>query len=311
MMEGYLLTARGERLELPVFESWHLKRTGGVPCDSFEGVCPWDRGAEPAFDGACRLLVEEGGARRFTGVLDEYELRWDGEGGSLSLSGRGLAALLLDNEAAGRDYQVATLEDILEEHVRPYGIPVGEMGALGAVTGFSVATGSSEWQVLYDFARYHNGVQPRFDVWGSLTVAPGERGRLVRVNDGTGVTGVRFRDKRYGVYSEILVQDLGSLRSQRVADEGFISQGGRCRRVYTMPGRSAYQAMRYSGQFQLDRAREERFRVELTVPGSWVCEPGDQVEVELTRPALRGTWRALETETILDRKGCRVKVTLG
>ena len=311
MMRGYLLTSRGERLDLPPFTSWRLRRTGGVPCDSFEGTCPWDRGTEAAFDSACRLVAEEGSARRFTGVLDEYELDWDGGGGRLTLSGRGLAALLLDNEAAGMDYQVATLEDILREHVRPYGVPVGEVGALAAVTGFSVATGSSEWQVLYDFARYHNGVQPRFDVWGSLTVAPGEPGRLVTVDDRTGVTAVQFRDKRYGVCSEILVQDRGSLGTQRVADEGFIAQGGKCRRVFTMPGKSAYQAMRYSGQFQLDRAREERFRVELTVPGSWFCEPGDRVSVSLSRPALRGTWRVLETEAVLDGKGCRVKVTLG
>lgn len=311
MMRGYLLTSRGERLDLPPFTSWRLRRTGGVPCDSFEGTCPWDRGTESAFDSACRLVAEEGSARRFTGVLDEYELDWDGGGGRLTLSGRGLAALLLDNEAAGMDYQVATLEDILREHVRPYGVPVGEVGSLAAVAGFSVATGSSEWQVLYDFARYHNGVQPRFDVWGSLTVAPGEPGRLVTVDDRTGVTAVRFRDKRYGVYSEILVQDRGSLGAQRVVDEGFIAQGGSCRRVFTMPGKSAYQAMRYSGQFQLDRAREERLRVELTVPGSWFCEPGDRVSVSLSRPALRGTWRTLETEAVLDGKGCRVKVTLG
>ncbi|MCI9263473.1 MAG: hypothetical protein HFF06_02755 [Oscillospiraceae bacterium] len=311
MMRGYLLNARGERLELPPFTSWRLRRTGGVPCDSFEGECPWDRGVEPAFDSACRLVAEEGAERRFTGVLDEYELSWDGGGGRLSLSGRGLAALLLDNQAAGRDYQVATLEDILREHVRPYGVPVGRVGNLAAVTGFSVAAGSSQWQVLYDFARYHNGVQPRFDVWGSLQVAPGEPGGLVRVDRRTGVTGVSFRDKRYGVYSEILVQDRGRLGSQRVAQEGFIAQGGQCRRVFTMPGKSAYQAMRYSGQFQLDRSQEERFRVELTVPGSYFCEPGDRVAVELDRPALRGTWRVLETEGILDGKGCRVKVTMG
>ena len=300
-----------ERLKLPPFVSWRLKRTGGVPCDSFEGVCPWDRGTETAFDSACRLIVEEKGTRRFTGVLDEYELAWGSGGGTLSLSGRGLAALLLDNEALGRDYQVATLEDILREHVEPYGIPVGKAGKLVAVTGFSVATGASEWQVLYDFARYHNGVRPWFDAWGSLTVAPETAGELVTVDDRTGVTEVRYRDKRYGVCSEILVQDRGSLKAQRVADEGFIAQGGRSRRVITMPGKSAYQTMRYSGQFQLDRSQEERLRVELTVPGSYFCEPGDRVSVSLTRPALRGTWRVLETEAVLDGRGCRVKVTLG
>lgn len=310
-MTGYLLTAQGEKLDLPPFTGWKLKRTGGVPCDSFEGTCLWSGGVEPALENACRVILDEDGARRFTGVLDEYELAWGERGGELSLSGRGLAALLLDNEAAGKDYQVATLEDILKDHVRPYGIPVGRAGRLSPVPGFSVSTGESEWQVLYDFARYHNGVQPRFDVWGSLTVDGGEPGRTVAVDDRTGLTGLTFRDKRYGVCSEILIQDRGILAPQRVVDQKFLAQGGQRRKVFTMPGKSAYQAMRYSGQFQLDRSAEERFRVEFTLPGSYFCEPGDRVSLSLTRPALQGTWTVRETEAVLDGKGSRVKVTLG
>ena len=78
-----------------------------------------------------------------------------------------------------------------------------------------------------------------------------------------------------------------------------------------MPGKSAYQAMRYSGQFQLDRSAEERFRLEAELPGSWFCEPGDRVELALTRPGLAGTWTVRETEAVLDGKGIRVKLVLG
>lgn len=310
-MEGYLLRCDGVRIDLPPFTGWKLRRTGSVPCDSFEGTCPWDAGAEPALEKASRLIVEEDGARRFTGVLDEYELTWDGGGGSLSLSGRGLAALLLDNEAQGQDYQVATLTDILKDHVTPYGVPAGRVGSLPPVPGFSVETGSSEWQVLYSFARYHGGVQPRFDAWGSLTVDAAAGGRTVAVDDRTGVTGVVWRDRRYGVYSEILLQDRTTRSVQRMVNEGFSQQGGRCRRVVTLPGKSAYQTARYSGQFQLDRSAEERFRVELMVPGSYFCEPGDRVAVSLSRPALAGAWTVLETESVLDGTGARVKLTLG
>lgn len=310
-MTGYLLDANGGRLDLPPFTRWRLRRTGSVPCDSFEGTCPWDGGPEPALERTCRLVLEEAGARRFTGVLDECELAWDGAGGRLTLAGRGLAALLLDNEAEGRDYQVASLADILRDHVAPYGLPVGRTGALPPVPGFSVETGSSEWQVLYGFARYHGGVQPRFDAYGSLTVDAAPQNRKVVLDDKSGVTALTWRDKRYGVWSEVLVRDRGKLEPQRVVDEAFADQGGRCRRVLTMPGRSAYQAMRYSGRFQLDRSREGRFRLEATLPGSYFCEPGDRVAVSLTRPALRGTWTALETDAALDGEGERVKVILG
>ena len=311
MMTGYLLTAGGGRLDLPPFTAWRLKRTQGVPCDSFEGHCLWEGGMEPLLEEACRLIIEEKGARRFTGVLDEYELEWNGAGSGLSLSGRGLAALLLDNEAEGKDYQVATLADILREHVEPYVIRADGMKYFPPVPGFSVETGSSEWQVLYDFARYHGGIQPRFDVWGNLFVDDVERGQKVVIDDRTGITGLAWRDRRYGVCSEILVRNRGKLRPQRVVNEGFVRQGGRCRRVVTMPGKSAYQAMRYSGQFQLDRSAEERFRLEAELPGSWFCEPGDRVELALTRPGLAGTWTVRETEAVLDSKGTRVKLVLG
>ena len=310
MMTGTLICYDGRRLGLPPFLNWKLKRTGSVPCDSFEGACPWDGGAEEVLADANRLILEEDGQRRFTGVLDEYELVWDETGGILSVSGRGMAALLLDNEARGQDYQIATLADILRDHVTPYGITVKETRGLPAVPGFSVETGSSEWQVLYSFACYHGGVEPWFDVWGQLYVTPSRQKRQIRVDDRTGITGVTWRDRRYGVYSEVLVQDRGKLSPQRVTNEAFLRQGGQCRRVITMPGKSTYQTMRYSGQYQLDQSARERLRVELTVPGSCFCEPGDTVTAALTAPKLLGTWTVLETESVLDERGSRVKVTL-
>ncbi|MFQ7855200.1 MAG: hypothetical protein ACLRIS_08795 [Flavonifractor plautii] len=66
--------------------------------------------------------------------------------------------------------------------------------------------------------------------------------------------------------SEVLVRDRTTEEVQRVADEDFLRRGGRCRRVLTMPGKSSYQAMRYSGAYQLARAREELRQAELELP---------------------------------------------
>ena len=309
MMRGELLCWDGRRIRLPDAVEWRFQYGCGTPCDSFQLTCLWEPDSGNDLAEAVSFTAEENGERLFTGVVDECERGWDTAGGTLTVAGRGMAARLLDNEALGADYQVATVEDILRDHVAPYGIETVRGAELPPVPGFSVDAGSSEWQVLYSFARYHGGVQPRFDAYGSLTVAAEEPGR-VAVDDRTGVTAVSWRDKRYGVWSEVLVQDRGSLSPQRMVNEGFLRQGGRCRRVMTMPGRSAYQAMRYSGQFQLDRSYEERFTLELTVPGAYFCEPGDRVAVALSRPALAGTWTVGETEAVLDGGGSRVKLKL-
>lgn len=311
MMKGYLLTHQGKRLALPPFTGWKLKRTGTVPCDSFEGICLWEGGLDKRLEGCCRIMVEEDGQRRFTGVLDECEVSWSEKGAALTVSGRGLAALLLDNEAPATDYQAATLADILREHVTPYGIQVSKAGKLPTVPGFSTATGSSQWQVLYSFAKYHGGVEPWFDIYGALTVDAGRQGQTVKVTDKDGPLALIWRDERYGIYSEVLVQDRGSQKQQRVTNDKFVSQGGACRRVMTMPEKSAYEAMRYSGEYQLKESYAQRFRVEITLPGSYICEPGDRVEVSLEKPSIQGLWKVLETESVLDSKGQRVKLTLG
>ena len=144
MMTGYLLLAGGGRLDLPLFTAWKLRRTGSVPCDSFEGTCLWEGKREPALEEAYRIILEEDGKRRFTGVLDEYRVTWGERGGELFLSGRGMAALLLDNEAVGQDYQVATLDDILRDHVTPYGVEVAKGEGLAGLPDFSVSSGSSQ-----------------------------------------------------------------------------------------------------------------------------------------------------------------------
>lgn len=311
MMTGYLLLADGTRLQLPVWVSWRLKRTGTVPCDCFEGVCLWDGGLDRTLDRANRLILEENSIRRFTGVLDEYELCWSGEGTGLALSARGMAALLLDNEAQGQDYQVATLADILRNHVSPLGIELAEMDHLPPVNGFAVAAGSSQWQVLDGFARCHAGVEPRFDVYGRLSVTRRVPEGKVEIGDCAGVIRVAWHDRRCKVCSEVLVRSRGPGEAQRVVNQDFLNQGGQRRRVITMPRKSGYQAMRFSGQYQLDRSARERLRLELTLDGGSPCQPGDRAEVSLSCPALSGSWTVLETETVLDHKGCRTKLTLG
>ena len=123
-MTAYVTTAAGRTFQLPVPLSWELNYTAGVPSDSFWVRCPWQagQGTDPAE--WVRFSAAEAGETVFSGVVDECEVNQGAEGLRLEVSGRGMAALLLDNEALGQDYGTATLEDILRDHVAPYGIPV-------------------------------------------------------------------------------------------------------------------------------------------------------------------------------------------
>ena len=177
-MQGVLTCWDGRRITLPDVVRWKFQYGCGTPCDSFQLTCLWEPGEADVLAEAVGFTASQDGETVFTGVVDECERGWDSSGGTLTVAGRGMAARLLDNEALGADYQVATLEDILRDHVAPYGIPASVGAELPAVPNFSVATGSSEWQVVYEFCRYYGGIAPRFDRYGRLVIAPwpdGER----------------------------------------------------------------------------------------------------------------------------------------
>ena len=63
------------------------------------------------------FTAEHEGERVFTGLVDECEVSTGPRGCLLEVSGRGMAARLLDNEALGQDYLSATQADILRDHV--------------------------------------------------------------------------------------------------------------------------------------------------------------------------------------------------
>ena len=310
-MTALLYCWDGRQIRLPDVTEWKFQYGTGTPCDSFWLRCLWEPEEEDVLAETVEFSALEDGERVFTGVVDECERGWDSQGGFLVLSGRGMAARLLDNEALGADYQVATLEDILRDHVTPYGIQVGARAQLPAVPNFSVAVGSSEWQVLYQFCRYYGGILPRFDRQGQLILTPWEEGRRLVLGPETGTVSLTLRDQRYGVLSQVLVRDRTSGAVQTVTDADFARRGGMCRRVLTMPGKSSYQAMRYSGEYQLAVARRELRQAEVELPGAFLAWPGDLVELELARPVARGLWRVRESVCGLDEKGTYTRLTLG
>lgn len=310
-MEGYLFCQGGRTLKLKDWLRWKLEYTTGTPCDSFELECPWTGGDEEALSSATEFTATESGETVFRGVVDEFEIITDQRGRRLCLSGRGMAALLLDNEALGMDYQTATAADILRDHVTPYGIQVAGGVELPAVTGFSVEHGSSEWQVLYQFARYYGGVTPRFDRTGRLVLSPWNKETALLMDDGTPVTALRYRERRYGVLSEVLVRDRTRYAVERVENQRFKARGGRRRQVLTMPGRSSHPAMRYSGEFQIRRSEAQWVRLEVEVPKLFAAWPGELVEVRRTGFGFNGVYRVLEAAVEMDEKGARTSLTMG
>lgn len=302
-MTGYVTTAQGVTTVLPTPVSWCFQYTSGVPCDSFRLRCIWDGDNQVKPEEWAMFQALKDGEVRFTGVVDECEILLGPEGAFFEVSGRGMAARLLDNEALGQDYQVATLADILRDHVSPYGITVASQAYMAPVSQFSVAVGSSEWSVLYDFVRYYHSISPRFDWEGRLVLTPWEDNTRLLLDDATPVTKLVCRDKRYGVLSQVVVRDRYQQLTQVVNNTDFQALGGSRRQVLTMPGKSQYQAMRYSGQFQLDQSATEQLVLEVTIPVLFYGKPGDLVQLQRSDWGRDGLYRVNQAQVGVDESG--------
>lgn len=309
-MEFILQCADGTEYAVSQPTSFQLCYALGSPCDSFQMSCPWIVGQERLLETVVRLRVRQKGSLVFFGVVDEWDCALRENGYTLEIVGRGLQALLLDNEAMSADYGVATLEDVLRSYVSPFGISVDKGAKLPSVSSFSVKSGSSCWQVLYQFARYHGGVTPRFDRTGALLLSPWKEDELRCLDDTVPITSLTLRYQRYGVLSEVKVQNRATMAVQTVKNEAFLKSGGACRRVLTVPRNTGYQRMRYTAQFQMEESARTLRRVELCVALPFVAFPGERVSLARTGFGGNGSYRVLEATVSLGRQGYETRLVL-
>ena len=293
-MTGNLITCAHKSWALPPLLDWEVRRTGGVPCDSFSASCLWTADMPAVFREAVSFLAFDAGTLLLRGIVDEYELRQDGTGRTAALSGRGCAARLLDNEARPATYQAATLAEILRCHVTPYGIDCEKQADVRASGVYTVSAGSSQWRAVDDFCRTYGGFTPQFTRSGTLVAAAETPQRTLRVGADTQLLTLTRRENHYGVLSEVLVMDKKRNTAVSVRNTDFESRGGCCRRVVYTPGQSTWSAMRYTGSYQIDRSRENEVELELTLPGRLEADPGDLLILSRPECGLAGTYRVAE-----------------
>lgn len=311
-MTGRIFTSDHKVYELPALLEWNVVHTGGVPCDSYLVKFLYDREMAPVLQRAAGFIGLEDGQVVARGIVDEYTVELGSDGMTATVSGRGAAARLLDNESRPVTYQNATLEEIVRCHVTPYGIACKELADVRATSVYTVPAGVSQWKALADFCETYGGFLPRFAVNGALVAAPEKDGgkRLV-IDDTAPILECVFREDHYGVLTEALVIDKKRNLSYSVKNQDMIDKGGQCRRVIYTPGQSTWAAMKYTGEYQIQKSREDETVVTVTMPGSFLAFPGDRINLNLSRMGLNGEFRVAEAENHFSaRNGETVTLTL-
>ena len=193
--------------------------------------------------------------------------------------------------------EAVTLRELIRCHAEPYGISCGAAVDLRSTVPYTAGVGISQWKVISEFCRTYGGSLPRFAKTGELLATPEQdSGKRIILDSGSPVLNCRIREDHYGVLTEALVIDKRQNVSYSVKNPEMIAKGGQCRRVIYTPGRSTWDAMRYTGEYQIQQSKKEEQAVTVTLPGSFDAFPGDRVTVRLEKLGLTGNYRVAETE---------------
>lgn len=311
-MTGRIFTCDHRVYDLPELMEWEVVHTGTVPCDSYSVTFLYDKGMAEILRLAAGFAAIHQGKTVLRAIVDEYSVELGSGGLTATVAGRGCAARLLDNESRPLTYQEATLAEIVRCHVTPYGITAGEVADVRASSVYTVPAGVSQWKALEGFCRTYGGFSPRFSRDGKLLAAP-EKGGGTRLSIGQGdpVLSCTLREDHYGVLTEVLVIDKTRNTSYSVKNEDMIRRGGQCRRVVYTPGQSTWDAMRYTGEYQIRRSKEDQRIVTVSLPGSFLAFPGDRVDLRLDRMGLSGSFRVAEAANAFSaERGATAALTL-
>jgi len=297
-MRVRLLSCDGESYGMPVPLSWRVLRTGSVPCDELEVKCPFNGELMEVLKRCDRFAAYEGAEPVLLGVVDDYAVSLSEKGLFLTVSGRGMMARLLDNEAEAESYQMATLSEMLRRHAGEWGISWQETGDGTRGGAWQVKSGESQWSALSNFCRSALGYEPYMTALGELVIAPLRgSGATLSVDGSSPVLACTLREKRYGVISEMLVKNKSGGSAVRVVNEDFARRGGRRRQVLYMPRKSGSAAMRYTGRYQIEASEKGARQVELTLAGAFLASPGDIVKLSYEPLHLYGNYDVVEAES--------------
>ena len=309
-MTGYLTTVKGEVWRLPVLTQWEILRTDGESCDSFQVQFAFEAAQITPLRTAVRFRAEEQGQTVFTGLVDEWELTASSDGLLVEMTGRGMGALLLDNETRAAAYLTASLSDILKRYVYPLGITQVDADQMASLHNFAVDSGDTCQTALAGFCRHAAGVTPRLLADGTLQLRKSPALTRRKITAATEVSQAVVRQCRYGVISEQVLVHSRTGAVETVQNTAFAGLGGRAKKV-TLTSGDTTRAQFQSASQRIAASNRELWTLELTLPGAFLAEPRDTVEVTQPRLGIAETLTVQQVRSQADSGGVQCTLTLG
>lgn len=277
-MTGYFILADGRELKLPPLSKWKTCHTMGEPCDCFELSCPVDSVFAELLHTAVRFRGEYKGETVFFGIPDEMSFLADGSGLQIQASGRGMAALMLDNQLSEAEYLQVTLEELCDTYLKPLEVQY-KLGLLeNPAAPLEISSGASCWKVISGFTKQYMSRLPRFTKEGVMVLET-DSGKKTLVVDKA--TGALLTIKRYGVISQLYINGVGYLY-----DENALSRGIKCCKVTSDAANAGY---------MMNESADGYLTLTVTLPEAFAAFPGDRVS--LRSGVFDGEYQVRESES--------------
>lgn len=306
-MIGYLTDYSGQRFKLPSFLNWEITHTdGNNGTDCFQISCVYESKMREPLEYSVYFQIEHNNRCVFYGIIDEYEVLLNRSGNTVSISGRGMGARLIDNKCVGAEYISCTLGDMLRNYVEPYGITLGKCDTIKPMYGYSVETGASALMALTGYTRFAGDITPYFSCDGKLMLTKKEGDRY-RINTDSAWETV-LNSRRYGILSKIRVITADGVQTT-VKNEEFIRKGGCAEGVITVPRNSTWDTIRYTGSYQIKKSKESSYTLQFTVKELFPVFPRDILEID-TEFCEKGSYVVTETCCFGDENSMGTRIYL-
>lgn len=276
-MKGYVTLAGGGTLALPEFTAYSLRHTDGTSADSFEVSFPTRTGVLAAVRKNRGFYCMDGSTVAFCGVIDEIEVSCD-NACLTTLCGRGMAALLMDNQVEGAEFYNLDLDTVLSRYVRPYGISsISVQGGPWRTKLVRVGSGCTCQKLLQGFCLHAGAPRPRFLPNGTLCISA-QANRYAIGSDDILTAARRFC--RYGVKNRQKVLDLTARTARTAEDAALTALDIHAQGIATRSGAFTDLTERTAAQRLYENA-EDADLLELVLPGNHGAQPCDTVSVTL------------------------------
>ena len=306
-MTGFLTDYTGQRYKLPKFLSWEINHTDGENgTDSFEIRLPYDKEMKEPLENAVYFRLEYKGETVFYGVVDDYEVNVSRMGCAAVIQGRGMGALLLDNRCESAEFQACTVSELLKKYVTPCGVEVGKCDAMPPMYGYTVSVNESCLSALSGYTQFAKGIIPRFSKDGKLMLTKSKGDKFKTSLDDA--SDVILRSRRYGVLSEVKVVTVDGV-VQTAKNDGFLRKKGSATAVVSVPRKTSWDMIRYTGAYQLEKSRKGRYALEITVNELFPCFPADVCVID-SDICEKGEYIVCETCCFGDENGFGTTVKL-